>query len=1160
MLITAGILWGSAFCVLSSLVHAGDFEKGFQHPPEETKPWCYWYWLNNEVTADGITKDLENMAEVGIKLAMIGNVHTDLESAKPGNVKVFSPEWYALTRHALREAHRVGVDIYMFNAPGWSQTGGPWVEPDQSKRRVIWNEVSALGGPFSAKVRNEPQAIMLQAHDGTGQSIRHEPQDIAVLAVPRKPAVRVHGQPPSALEDELTLQQAGWIWYPSENAASSAPAETRHFQRSFKTDPAALTAAEVRLTADNSYVLKINGHEVKRDTDFKSMHTVSILKHLKPGENVLTVEVTNDGPTPNPAGLIAAIRLQPTDGAAELLVTDNSWKASRNGADGWQAAERLGAVAMAPWGLTDSGRPENVLVFERDKPFTARALVIQGKVNGQLFAVENGERTLVAAINTDERNPTTDFLPDGIETFSFQEVTARQFVLEPCNLDGEKVMLTSEPMVAQVIEKQMGRMHPTPIPSWESYIFPATVEPGDPATVIRRNEILNLTDKLGADGVLTCTLPAGEWDILYFGMVSTGKVNSPAPPEATGLELCKMSRPLVEDHFNAMFGELLEQLTPEERAAFTGITIDSYEKGSQNWTDDFDQAFQKRNGYDPLALLPVFTGRVVDSAKVSDQFLWDLRRTVADMIATEYVGGLRDIANRNNLKLWCENYGHWGFPGEFLIYGGHADEIGGEFWTNWYLGPIECRAASSAAHIYGKQRVYCEAFTSFLDLNHHPYSIKARGEQLFCEGINHFVLSTYTHQPRDGVPGRNPGFGTAVHRNNPWFNQSRDWVKYLQRVHFMLQQGEPVLDVAVYIGDFAPQMTGPADPVPSGYDYDYMGSDALLRTVQAKDGEMLVHDEKDPKRISTRYQVLAIDPRAIETVRPLVRKRLDELAAAGIPFVNQLPVPEKRLRELGITPLVSAQSCGIRWKARRLDDGMIFFMSNFAQTGTFEATLRVKDKTPVLYNPATGRITKIARYQTVDDGTRITINVTDLADSFFVVFRDKSSQPSVVKVEANGAAVAPAELDLYYDANGTLRAESAKKGTYSLTMSDASEKSVVIDRDQTSLPVAGPWKSENVDAEGFSVKLQTSVNVPADFGKNQRRLYLDLGQVTIMAKVTLNGKEFETLWMPPFVLDVTGAVKPGENKLEVLVTSTSNGKPKLGDAVALKSVSINSVR
>ena len=79
------------------------------------------------------------------------------------------------------------------------------------------------------------------------------------------------------------------------------------------------------------------------------------------------------------------------------------------------------------------------------------------------------------------------------------------------------------------------------------------------------------------------------------------------------------------------------------------MTIDSYEKGAQNWTDDFDKEFKKRAGYDPIKMLPVMTGRVIESAKVSDQFLWDLRRIVADMIAEYYVGGLSDIAHKHGL-------------------------------------------------------------------------------------------------------------------------------------------------------------------------------------------------------------------------------------------------------------------------------------------------------------------------------------------------------------------------------------------------------------------------------------------------------------------------------------------------------------------------------
>ncbi|MGL5019263.1 MAG: glycosylhydrolase-like jelly roll fold domain-containing protein [Luteolibacter sp.] len=113
-------------------------------------------------------------------------------------------------------------------------------------------------------------------------------------------------------------------------------------------------------------------------------------------------------------------------------------------------------------------------------------------------------------------------------------------------------------------------------------------------------------------------------------------------------------------------------------------------------------------------------------------------------------------------------------------------------------------------------------------------------------------------------------------------------------------------------------------------------------------------------------------------------------------------------------------------------------------------------------------------------------------------------------------------------------------------------KSVTVEKDSETLPISGAWTTKNKDEKGFSVFQETTFTVPADFGKGQK-IELDLGKVEVMAKVTLNGKEFETLWMPPFAVDVTKLLKAGENNLTVLVTSTSNGKPKLGD-VKLKTV------
>lgn len=1115
--------------ISANIITAAELDEQFLNPPEATKPWCYWYWLNGDITEDGITKDLEAMSKVGIKCAMIGNIEGG------GPVKMFSPKWYELTRHAFKEANRLSIELMPFNAPGWSQSGGPWIKPEQSMRRVSWNELPARGGAFSQKVR--PDDI-------------DKSQDIAVLAVPRLDCVSLEGEVANAeTVKPLSLAKSAWIWHPAENGAAEAPAATRYFKREIQVDPNTLKSARVALSADNTYVLSVNGKKVLNDDNWKTIESVSILKYLKAGTNTLSIAVTNT--ESGPAGVIATVEVQDKAGSAQTFVTDTNWLAATDESAEWLSARAMGAMHMLPWRLSESNstNPKGILRFTHTESFSARALVVHGKAKGKLYALQDGERELIADIDANGGSDKTDFLAGAIETFSFKDITAREFELVPN--PGCRVVLTSEPVVAQVIEKQMGRVHPTPSPTWESYIFPDSVEPDDPTTVIKRKDIIDLTDKLDADGVLTCTLPEGEWIVIYFGMVTTGKVNSPAPPEGTGLECDKMSKKHIEYHFNSAFGKLLDEMTPNERAAFKGITIDSYEKGAQNWTDGFATEFEKRNGYNPVALLPVMTGRVVDSAKISDQFLWDLRRTVADLIAENYVGGLRDVAHRHGLTLWSENYGHWGFPGEFLVYGAYSDEIGGEFWSTGSLGTIECRAASSAGHIYGKRRVYSEAFTSGLRLEHHTYIFKARGEELFCEGINHFVLHVYAHQPRDGMPGKNPWFGTAFHRNTPWFNESRDWVKYLQRCHYILQQGNPVADVAVYIGDFAPQMTGPANPVAAGYDYDFIGSDAILRKLQVVDGQWVVYDEKDPQQISASYKLLAMPK--VKYIRPQVLERLEVLKAQGGKVIDAVPVIATDFAKVGIAPIVTATSCPIRWKARKLDNGMIFFLSNFGKTGTFEATLRVKGKAPELFNPVTGDIKKIARYQETETGTKISINVKDKSDSFFIVFRQSPSLPSVVSIKSQEQEVVPTDLELFYDESNQLVAESAVLGSYALGMSDGQSKTLRISQESQELVINGPWQTTPRNKEGFSAEYETSFNLPEAFGASQR-IILDLGKVEVMARVTLNGKTYDTLWMPPFELDVTDALKSGKNVLQILVTSTSVGKPKLGKTVRLRTI------
>jgi len=154
-------------------------------PPDSVKPWCYWYWLSGNISAAGITEDLEAMARVGIGEAFIG----DIGMGNPGKVKVLSPEWWSLVQHAIREGKRLGVDIGMFNSPGWSQSGGPWVQPSQAMRYLLYSETMITGG------KHITQKLAAPAPDA---------QDVTVIAF-KRPALgksTVHGPQSTAYSDD----------------------------------------------------------------------------------------------------------------------------------------------------------------------------------------------------------------------------------------------------------------------------------------------------------------------------------------------------------------------------------------------------------------------------------------------------------------------------------------------------------------------------------------------------------------------------------------------------------------------------------------------------------------------------------------------------------------------------------------------------------------------------------------------------------------------------------------------------------------------------------------------------------------------------------------------------------------------------------------------
>ncbi|HEX4343717.1 MAG TPA: glycosyl hydrolase, partial [Verrucomicrobiae bacterium] len=210
----------------------------------------------------------------------------------------------------------------------------------------------------------------------------------------------------------------------------------------------------------------------------------------------------------------------------------------------------------------------------------------------------------------------------------------------------------------------------------------AVLSDPDPGTstaqTIPRKDIIDLTSKMDANGHLDWQMPAGDWIILRVGYTPTGRNNHPAPKEGEGLECDKFSKEALDLHWAGFMQKVLDDIGPLAGKTLDSSLIDSYEVGGQNWTANFREEFKKRRGYDLLQFFPTFTGRVVDNPEISERFLWDMRRTIADLFAENYYGHFADLCRQHGLMNAVEPYTG---PFESLQCGAAADIVMGEFWS-----------------------------------------------------------------------------------------------------------------------------------------------------------------------------------------------------------------------------------------------------------------------------------------------------------------------------------------------------------------------------------------------------------------------------------------------------------------------------------------------
>jgi len=1077
--------------------NAGDpLLDGFKNPPDSAKPRTWWHWTNGNVTETGITKDLEWMKRVGIGGFQLVDVASGNGQVVEPKVHFATPEWYHAVRHSADLAKQLGLEMSIFSCAGWSEAGGPWVTPEMAMKRLVWSETS-IAGPVKF-----------------GQKLP---------------------QPPS---------NEG----PVRDAMAGPGGAGAHFYR----------------------------------------------------DSVVLAYRTPEGPS------MASLHPKVTSSAGSLdaapLMDDS-----------------LTTLVSVPVGT--AGKPA-WLQYEFAQPFTARALSLGARGGipiGRVLASDDGSswRVIIDTPGPQGYHGAT------IRTFAFPAVTAKFFRVE-----FDRVAMTpaeiihgagSEPPAPRRFGASAGPpvyaiseaifYSDARVNRWEDkgafgslmdvYDVVPTPEAPNKAEV-SRNDVIDLTSKMDADGTLHWDAPEGNWTILRMGYALTGAKNRPSVPAGSGYEVDKLNSKYVKQYFNGYMDPMQQHLDGLIGPTLHYMTMDSWEAGMQNWTDDMIDEFKRLRGYDPKPYLPVLAGRVVQNADVSDRFLWDFRKTLAEKFAQDFYGTMDDELHKRGMEAYSEASGvALEIPEDTLLNKSHIDIPMAEFWVR-ALHPesmyyVDVRGAASAAHVYGKPLVATESFTG--GGYESPYTLKKIADYWFAQGVNRLVFHTSAQQPLDTKPG-NTMVGTHINRNITWAEMAKPFMTYIARVSYMLQQGSPVADIAYLLPEGGPSTmpfwgAGLQPALPAGYDYDFVNTDVLLHRMSVlPDGR--IHVESSGAMHGVSYRVLVLPPTVEMT--PEVAAKLRDLVKGGATVVGQRPerspslagYPESDARvqkvaqELwgdadGVTLNQHASGKGMVYWGLTLDEVLtrlhapkdfatsaplenapvwvhrhtaneeIYFVANQSDTPAhIDARFRVSGKDVQVWRPMDGAA-KPAGYSEVTLVDQRTGN------------RQPGIQPALYASES-GFTVVPLDL-------------AARESVFVIFRNTAAvqERTLPVPAEAKLTTITGPWSvafpanfgapatvqlekltswtaSSDPGVKYFSgtAEYSKTLHVPAAWLRGGQRIWIDLDKVGDIAEVKVNGKTEGVTWAPPYRVDITDALKPGINKLEIAVTNEWTNR-QIGD-------------
>ena len=649
---------------------------------------------------------------------------------------------------------------------------------------------------------------------------------------------------------------------------------------------------------------------------------------------------------------------------------------------------------------------------------------------------------------------------------------------------------------------------------------------------VRKGDILNLTDRLRADGTLDWTPARGAWTVVRIGYRASGRRCHPATHAGAGLEVDKLDAAVVSRFFDAYVGRLAQECgidpksDPLTRTGFNMTLVDSYEVGCQNWTAGFEGTFRERTGYDLVPYLPAMAGFVIDSVAETERVLADFRRVVADRFAECYADELARKCRAAGLLLAIEPYGV--APCDDLRYGREVGAPMSEFW--WKpadrTDPENAATVASIAHVRGRKFVGAESFTTFPEdagWRQVPWDYKAAGDAAYAAGVNRIIYHRFAHQPWT-EPARLPGmtmgyWGTHFERTQTWWDFATDWIRYETRCQYLLQEGEIVRDILAYAGSHTPN-DGSVGPMPEGYGWDAVDRSSLA-DLRVEDGRIVA-----PSGIGYRVLVLPDDDRPLAPER----RELDRIAAQGGCVVPRAKL-EATLASRGVAPDFTSTDAPVRWIHRRYAgegrDGFAdaYFVATAAdEPGEITCSFRESAaRIPEIWDPETGEtgFAPSGTYRATADGRVEVTFDPGPRGSRFIVFRT-----------ANGPVPA--------NAAKAVRADIAVKGPWTVAFQSGrgapAEARFEKPVSWTERPEPGIRFFSGVATYRTTVRVDPLVRAGAD------RVTLALGRIGSLARVKANGVAAPLVcWKPPYEADVTAGVKgakDGAVELEIEVVNT----------------------